>query len=164
MSVQSTARAVLALVLIGDAGLEQVIAGRLQLRRWQPVWFLLAESTGDQAEGVFGLPAGQQVRAVLPLGDHAEPPLLLPGQAGQRLVDAGEVGGPPAGLGQAHAGQQALTLSWRERTPIGSTASICGAMPEAPVISSSAASVIMTAGLLRAAETCKWLRHAVPSH
>jgi hypothetical protein len=43
---------------------------------------------------------------VLPFRDHARLLLLFPGQAGQRLVDPSEVGGPPVSLGQAHAGQQ----------------------------------------------------------
>ena len=43
---------------------------------------------------------------MLPVRDHAEPPLVVLGQAGQRLVHAGQVGGPVIGLGQAHAGQQ----------------------------------------------------------
>ena len=59
-------------------------------------------------------------------------------------------GRPPAWVRHMPA-SSVRTLSWRERTPMGSTASIRGAMPEAPVISSTAASVIMTAGLPRAA-------------
>ena len=107
MSVQSTARAALAVLcssgMLASSRSSQAACSSAD---GSPSGSLLAESTGDQAGGVFGLPVGQQVRAVLPLGDHAEPPLLFPGQAGQRLVDAGEVGGPPVGLGQAHAGQQ----------------------------------------------------------
>ena len=72
----------------------------------QPVGCVLAEGRGDQAEGALGLPVGEQVRAVFPVRDHAQPYLVVLGQAGQRLVHPGEVGGPVIGLGQAHAGQQ----------------------------------------------------------
>src|SRR5208282_643858 len=89
MSVQSTARAALAVLCS---------SGMLASSRSSQA----ACSSADGSPSGFGLPVRQQVRAVLPLGDHAEPPLLFPGQAGQRLVDAGEVGGPPVGLGQAH--------------------------------------------------------------
>ena len=61
---------------------------------------------GREAEGPLGLPVGQQVRAVFPVRDHAQPPLVIFGQADQGLVDAGQVGGPVIGLGQAHPGQQ----------------------------------------------------------
>jgi len=83
-----------------------VVADRLQRAGGQPVGGVLAEGRGDQAEGPLGLPVGQQVRAVFPVGDHAQPPLGIFGQAGQCLVHPGEVGGPVIGLGQAHAGQQ----------------------------------------------------------
>ena len=46
------------------------------------------------------------MRAVFPVRDHAEPPLVVFGQAGQGLVHAGQVRGPVVGLGQPHAGQQ----------------------------------------------------------
>jgi hypothetical protein len=46
------------------------------------------------------------MRAVLPLGDHAEPYLVVFGQPRQRLVHAGQVRGPTVCLVQAHAGQQ----------------------------------------------------------
>jgi len=47
------------------------------------------ERAGDQAEGALGLPVGEQMRAVFPVREHAEPPLVVFGQAGQGLVDAG---------------------------------------------------------------------------
>ena len=46
------------------------------------------------------------MRAVFPVRDHAEPPLLVLGQRDQHLVDTGQVGGPVTGLGQHHPGQQ----------------------------------------------------------
>ena len=76
----------------------------------QPAGLVLAEGRGDQAEGPLGLPVGEQVRAVLPVRDHAEPPLVVLGQADQRLVHPGQVRGPVIGLGQAHAGQQGADL------------------------------------------------------
>ena len=82
------------------------MAARLQRLRWQPAGLVLGERVGDQAEGALGLPVSQQVRAVLPVRDHAQPPLLVFGQADQGLVHAGQVGGPVIGLGQAHPGQQ----------------------------------------------------------
>ena len=72
----------------------------------QPAGLVIAEGGGDQAAGALGLPVGQQVRAVLPVRDHAQPPPGVFGQAGQRLVHPGQVGWPVIGLGQAHAGQQ----------------------------------------------------------
>jgi len=90
--------------LLRDAGLEQVVADALQRRRWQPVGLVLAESVCDKAEGVLGLPVGELVRAVFPVRDHAEPPLLVFGEAGQGLVHPREVGGPVTGQGQAQAG------------------------------------------------------------
>ena len=82
------------------------VADALQRAGGQPVGLVPGEGIGDQAEGPLGLPVGQLVRAVVPARDHAQPPLLVPGQAGQCLVHPGEVGGPVIGLGQAHAGQQ----------------------------------------------------------
>ena len=46
------------------------------------------------------------MRAVFPVRDDAQPPLVVVGQAGQGLVHAGQVGRPAVGLGQAHPGQQ----------------------------------------------------------
>jgi hypothetical protein len=81
------------LELLRDRGLQQVVADRLQRRRGQPVRLVGAERPGGQAEGVLGLPVGQQVRAVPPVRDHAEPDLVISRQADQGLVDAGEVAG-----------------------------------------------------------------------
>ena len=46
------------------------------------------------------------MRAALPVRDHAEPPLVVLGQRGQCLVDAGQAGGPVVGRHQRHARQQ----------------------------------------------------------
>jgi hypothetical protein len=87
------------LELSRDGGFQQVIADALQFRQRLPVRLALAEHPDDQAEGVLGLPVSQQVGAVPPVGEHAEPPLLAFGQAGQRLRArqrgrlAGEVAG-----------------------------------------------------------------------
>ena len=89
-----------------DAGFEQAVAGALQFRRRQPVRLVLAERPGGQAEGVLGLPVGELVRAVLPVRQHAEPPLLVFGQAGQRLAHPGQVRGTAVGRGEHHAQQQ----------------------------------------------------------
>ena len=87
-----------------DRRLQQVIAGALEAARRQPVGLVLGQRPGGKAEGVPGLPAGQQVRAAFPVREDAEPSLVVFGQADQGLADAGQVGGPPVGLGQAHAG------------------------------------------------------------
>jgi len=106
--------------LLRDGRLKQVVAHRLQRLRWQPIRLVLAERRGDQAEGVLGLPVSEQMRPLLPVRDHAQPPLVALAQRDQRLVDAGQVRGPVIGLGQAHAGQQgahrqlAGTHSYRE--------------------------------------------------
>ena len=135
-----------------DGCLEQVVAGRLQRPGGQPVGLVLAEGRGDQAEGPLGLPVGEQVRAVFPVRDHAEPPLLVLGQADQRLVHPGQVRGPVIGLGQAHAGQQGADAQLPGAHPgRAAVASIRGATPEASMISSNTASGIMAAGPPRAA-------------
>ena len=95
------------LELVRDAGFEQVVADApAAAGEGSPSGSSLPRASGDQAEGVLGLPVGEQVRAVFPVRDHAEPPLVVFGQADQGLVHAGQVGGPVVGLGQAHAGQQ----------------------------------------------------------
>ena len=76
-------------------------AGRRAARRG-----VLGQGAGDQAEGALGLPVGQPVRAVLPVRDHAEPPLVVLGQRDQCLVDAGQVRGPVVGQHEQHARQQ----------------------------------------------------------
>jgi hypothetical protein len=52
-----------------------------------------------------GLAVGELVRAVVPVLDDAEALLVALGQAGQRGVRPGEVGGTAVGQGQVHAGQ-----------------------------------------------------------
>ena len=99
-------RAAGVLELFRDGCFQQAVAGALQFRRRQPVRLVLAERPGDQAEGVLGLPVGQQVRAVLPVREDAEPPLLALGQADQGLVHPGQVRGPAVGEGEQHAQQQ----------------------------------------------------------
>src|SRR5712691_5121813 len=81
----------------GDGSFEQVVADCLQFRGGQAVGLVLADGGGNQAAGVLGLPEGQLVRAVLPVRPHAQPPLVGLGQAGQRLVNKGEVSGPSVG-------------------------------------------------------------------
>ena len=91
------------LELLRDGCLEQVIAEALQPGGGQPVGDVLGQRAGDQAEGPLGLAVGQPVRAVLPVRDHAEPPLVVLGQRGQCLVHAGQVGGPVVGQHEQHA-------------------------------------------------------------
>jgi hypothetical protein len=94
------------LELARDGCLEQVIAEALQPGGGQPVRDVLGQGVCDQAEGPLGLAVGEQVRAVFPVRDHAEPPLVVLGQGDQGLVDAGEVGGPVIGQHGQHAEQQ----------------------------------------------------------
>jgi hypothetical protein len=91
------------LELVRDACFQQVVADALQPGGGQPVGDVLGEGAGDEAEGPLGLPVGEPVRAVLPVRDHAEPPLVGLGQRGQRLVHAGEVSGPVVGQHDQHA-------------------------------------------------------------
>ena len=77
------------LELFRDGCFKQVVAGRLQRWRRQPAGLVFGEGARDQAEGVLGLPVGEPVRAGLPVRDHAEPPLVVLGQADKRPVDAG---------------------------------------------------------------------------
>ena len=95
------------LVLVGDAGFQQVIADRGRgSSEGAPSGTSLASASGDQAEGALGLPVGELVRAGLPVFGHAEPGLVVCGQGGQRVADAGQVRGPVVGLGEQHPGQQ----------------------------------------------------------
>ena len=91
---------------VRDGCLEQVVAEALQLGGGQPVGVVFGQGAGDQAEGPLGLPVGQLVRAVFPVRDHAEAPLVVLGQRDQGLVDAGQVGGPVVGQHGQHAEQQ----------------------------------------------------------
>ena len=93
-------------MLIGDAGLQQVVADRGEGAGGQAVGDVFGQGAGDQAEGALGLPVGEQVRASLPVLGHAEPHLVGRGQGGQRAADPGQVRGPVTGLGQQHPGQQ----------------------------------------------------------
>ena len=105
------------LELLRDGCLEQVIADALQPGGGQPVGDVLGQRAGDQAEGPLGLPVGEPVRAVLPVRDHAEPPLVVLGQGGQCLVDAGQVGGPVVGQHDQHAQQQGAGQAAAGRAP-----------------------------------------------
>ncbi len=55
----------------------------------QPVGGVLAEHVRGQAECPLGLPVGELVRPVLPVCDHAEPPLVLLAEGGQRVMHPG---------------------------------------------------------------------------
>ncbi|HTQ92006.1 MAG TPA: hypothetical protein VMK84_21175, partial [Streptosporangiaceae bacterium] len=65
------------LELLRDGCLEQVVADALQPAGGQPVGDVLGERAGDQAEGPLGLAVSQLVRAVLPVREDAEPPLVV---------------------------------------------------------------------------------------
>ena len=82
-----------------DGRFQQVRADAGEIAGRQPVWLVFGERVRHECEGVPGLPAGQQVRAVLPVREHPRPDLVVCGQAGQRLVHAGQVGGPVISLG-----------------------------------------------------------------
>ena len=49
-------------------------------REGSPSGWSLPRARGDQAEGPLGLPVGELVRAVFPVRDHAEPPLVVLGR------------------------------------------------------------------------------------
>jgi hypothetical protein len=91
---------------VRDRRLQQVIAVALEFPRRLPVRLVPGERARHEAEGVPGLPVGQQVRAVLPVREDAEPPLLAVGQADQGMVHPGQVGGPAVGGREHHAQQQ----------------------------------------------------------
>ena len=94
------------LELIRDGGFQQVVADPREDAGEGSVGLVFFQGSGDQAEGALGLPVGEQVRAGSPLGDHAEPCLVVCGQGGQRLMEAGQVGRPVIGEDQQHAQQQ----------------------------------------------------------
>ena len=134
------------LELIGDGCLQQVVADPREGLRGQAVGDVLGQGLGDQAEGALGLPVGEQVRAGLPVLEsrRAGPGRARAGRSARRGPGSGARAGDrpgtaasrPAGCGRAAGGA---------RTPMGSSASIRGAMPEASMISSSAASGMLTA-------------------
>jgi len=64
----------------GDGCLEQLVADPRECFRRGPAWLVLFQGAGDQAEGALGLPVGEQVRAGLPVRQHAEPSLIGLGQ------------------------------------------------------------------------------------
>ncbi len=70
------------LELLRDGRLEQVIADALQTAGGQPAGLVPGERVRDQAEGVLGLPVGELVRGVLPVRDHAQPPLVVLAERG----------------------------------------------------------------------------------
>ena len=105
------------LELLRDGCFEQVVADALQPGGGQPVGDVLGQRVCDQAEGPLGLAVSQPVRAVLPVRDHAEPPLVVLGQRGQCLVDAGQVGGPVVGQHDQHAEQQGADRAAAGRAP-----------------------------------------------
>ena len=53
---------------------------RCSRARGQPVGDVLGQGVCDQAEGPLGLAVGQPVRAVLPVREDAEAPLVVLGQ------------------------------------------------------------------------------------
>jgi hypothetical protein len=67
---------------------------------------LFLQGFDHHAEGVLGLPVGEQVEAVLPGGGHTEPGLVGPGQGGERVEHPGQVRGPVVGQGELHPEDQ----------------------------------------------------------
>jgi len=92
-------------VLAGDAGFQQVIADPGEDFCGGAVGMLFGQRIHDEVKGAFDLPVGEQVRAVLPVLDHAEPGLVRRGERGQRRVHFGEAGGPAVSQGEQHAQQ-----------------------------------------------------------
>ena len=104
----------------GDAGLQQLVAGRLQVAGGRAAGLVLAERFRDQPAGVLGLPVGELVRPAVPVLGDAGPHLVGFGQGRQRGADLGEIGraavidskhhpgqqGPRAQLPVPHAGRQ----------------------------------------------------------
>jgi hypothetical protein len=78
----------------------------LQARGGGAVGLVFGQRPGDEPEGVLGLAVGELVRPGFPVRDDAQAHLVGFGQRGEHGVDLGEVGGPAAGQGQQHAGQQ----------------------------------------------------------
>ena len=68
----------LLLVLAGDAGFRQVIADPGENFCGSAVGMLFLQSIHDEVKGALDLPAGEQVRAVLPVLDHASGLVMLP--------------------------------------------------------------------------------------
>jgi len=79
-----------------DGGLEQLVAGGLQICGGGAVGLAHAERPGDQAAGV-------STWRCFPVLYHAEAFLVRDGQAGQRGVHPDQVRGPTVGEGQLRA-------------------------------------------------------------
>ena len=67
---------------------------------------VVGERRDDEPEGALDLAVGQQVRAVSPVGDDPEPPLLGFGEREQRLVDSAQVCRAAGGGDEQHPEQQ----------------------------------------------------------
>ena len=102
------------LVRVGDAGSGQVAADAGERRAGGAVGGVFFQCPDGEPEGALGLAVGEQVRAVLPAGDHAEPDLVArragwsgPGGRGSG-AQAGDRPGlapcPAAGCGPAADG------------------------------------------------------------
>ena len=107
------------LELPGDGCLQQVVAGRLQRRGGLPAGLAGGERGGDQAEGALGLPVGEQVRAAAPVRDHAEPDLVVWGQAVSAWWTRVRCAGRPSAWVRHMPASRVRTLSCRGRTPVG---------------------------------------------
>ena len=107
----------------------------------------LARASGDQAEGALGLPVGEQVRAVSssPRGRRASagrPRAGVTSAWWTRVRWAGRWSASTISMPSSRV----RTSSCRARTPMGSSSSIRGAMPERSMMSSRTGSGIMAPG------------------
>ena len=119
------------LELIGDAASSRSSQIAARVCEGRPSGDVLGQRVRDQAEGALGLPVGEQVRAGLPVRESRR---AAPGRprAGWS-VRGGPGSGGRAGDRPGHSsmpGSRVRTSSCRARTPMGSSASIRGAMPE----------------------------------
>jgi len=87
----------------GDAGLRQVITGPGENTGGAAVGLVFGQRSCDEADGALHLPAGEQVRPVAPVLEHAGPYLVRPGQPGPRPVHLGQVRGPAVNQDEQHA-------------------------------------------------------------
>ena len=91
---------------------------------------VFGQGAGDQAEGPLGLPVGEQVRAGLPVLEHAEPHLVRPGQGDSASRTRVRCAGRWPAWDSMIPASRVRTRSWRCRTPTGSSASARGATPQ----------------------------------
>src|ERR1019366_1817084 len=121
----------------GDAGFQERVEEGGEVRGRAAVGVVFTQRGDDQVAGALGLPVGQQVRAVLPAGEHAEADAVGLGKVSEGLCTRVRWAGRWSAWVSSMPISRVRARSWRGRTPAGSSASIRPATCERSMISSS---------------------------